>query len=43
MEKHGVDNIPITQSKETEKLKECMRTFSEQIEKSPANILLKDI
>ena len=42
-EHHGSDNIPVSSSKEMEKLSECLKTFGEVIEKSPANVLLKEI
>ena len=40
---HGSDNIPVSKSKEFEKLSECLRSFSDLIERSPANMRLKDI
>ncbi len=43
IEHHGNDNIPVSSSKELEKLSECLKAFSEAIEKSPANMLLKEI
>ena len=43
IEHHGSDNIPVSDSKEMEKLSECLKTFGEVIEKSPANMLLKEI
>lgn len=43
VEHHGNDNIPVSNSKEMEKLSECLKTFGEVIEKSPANMLLKEI
>lgn len=43
LEQQGSDNIPIAKSREIERLSECLRTFGEVIEKSPANMLLKEI
>ena len=43
IEHHGSDDIPVSGSKEMEKLSECLKTFGEVIEKSPANMLLKEI
>ncbi|MBU1048098.1 MAG: YihY/virulence factor BrkB family protein, partial [Candidatus Omnitrophica bacterium] len=43
MEKRGSDNIPIIKSQELDRISECLQTFNQTIEKSPANILLKDI
>ncbi|UCC94639.1 MAG: YihY/virulence factor BrkB family protein [Candidatus Omnitrophota bacterium] len=43
LEKRGVDNIPIAQTKESKVLSESLSTFATLIEKSSANMLLKDI
>jgi membrane protein len=43
LEQRGVDNIPIAQTRELKTLSETLQTFSDTIEKSPANRLLKDI
>lgn len=39
----GVDNVPILQTKEFKTLSETLKAFGDTIEKSSANILLKDI
>jgi membrane protein len=43
LEQKGVDNIPVAQTPELQSLSEALATFSDEIEKSPANLLLKDI
>ena len=43
LEQKGVDNIPVAQTPELQSLSEVLWTFSAEIEKSPANLLLKDI
>jgi len=43
LEQKGVDNIPVAQTPELQSLAEVLWTFSAEIEKSPANLLLKDI
>ena len=43
LEQKGVDNIPVAQTPELQSLSEVLATFSDEIEKSPANLLLKDI
>jgi len=43
LERIGVDNIPVTQTTELKVLSETLQTFSDIIEKSPSNRLLKDI
>jgi len=43
MEKRGSDNIPVVESKELGKINECLKEFGRTLEKSPANVLLKDI
>jgi hypothetical protein len=43
LEQRGVDNIPVAQTAELSHLSETLKTLNEEIEKSPANRLLKDI
>ena len=43
LEQHGINTIPVAQSEELEKISECLKAFGDLIEKSPANIRLKDI
>jgi membrane protein len=43
LERIGVDNIPVAQTTELKVLSETLQTFSDIIEKSPSNRLLKDI
>lgn len=43
LEEHGSDNIPVARSRELETLDKCLKTFGETLERSPANVLLKDI
>ena len=43
LEKRGSHNIPLVDSVELEKIKECMKTFSDITETSSANIPLKNI
>jgi len=43
LDQKGVDNIPIAQTAELKSLSEVLKLFSNEIEKSPANRLLKDI
>ena len=43
LEQKGEDTIPIEKSKELDRIGESLRNFSESVEKSPGNILLKDI
>jgi membrane protein len=43
LEQRGNSDIPVGQISELEKLSNCLRTFAEDIEKSPANILLQDL
>ncbi len=43
LDRRGTDNIPITSSEELEKLSNCLKEFSDARNKSPANMLLKDI
>jgi len=43
LEQRGVDDIPVALTDELKKLSETMRTFCKEIERSPANRLLKDL
>jgi len=43
LDKRGVDNIPIAESEEMKKITRCLKTFNETIDKSSANVLLRDI
>jgi len=43
MEQKGVNNIPIAQTAELTSLSKALKTMNDEIEKSPANRLLKDI
>jgi len=43
LEQRGNSTIPVGQRSELEKLSDCLKTFAGDIEKSPANILLKDL
>jgi len=43
LEQHGCDSIPVAESKELEKISECLRALGEITEKSPANMQLKNI
>jgi len=43
LEQRGNSAIPIGQTSELDKLSECLSTFAADIEKSPANILLRDL
>ena len=43
LERQGSDNIPVMKSKELEKLSGCLQAFDAVVEKSPANMRLKDI
>ncbi|MFZ0484068.1 MAG: YihY/virulence factor BrkB family protein [Desulfobacterales bacterium] len=43
LEQKGVDNIPVAQTAELKHLSELLKTLNDEIEKSPANRLLKDI
>jgi membrane protein len=43
MEQRGSDNIPVVKSEELDKISESLKAFDQAIEKSPANIPLKDI
>jgi membrane protein len=43
LEEQGSSAIPVAQTSELHKLSDCLSTFASHIEKSPANILLKDL
>ena len=43
MEHNGTDNVPVSSPNELEKLSRCLKDFGVIIEKSPANVLLKNI
>jgi membrane protein len=43
LEQRGTSNIPVAKSDELEKLSDSLRQFDEIIEKSPANMLLKNL
>jgi membrane protein len=43
LEQQGSSAIPVKQTSELNKLSDCLSTFAGDIEKSPANILLKDL
>jgi membrane protein len=43
LDERGSADIPVAESGELEKLSECLNTFGETIEKSPANVSLMDI
>ncbi|MFC1813058.1 YihY/virulence factor BrkB family protein [Thermodesulfobacteriota bacterium] len=43
LEHAGIDDIPMAQTTELQTLSETLKTFGDEIEKSPANRLLKDI
>jgi membrane protein len=43
LNKRGSNNIPVAESKEIDKLSASLKTFSDIIEKSPANISLRNL
>ncbi len=43
LEQQGTSNIPVAGSGELDKLSDCLQQFGEAIEKSPANVLLKNL
>ncbi|MGB2690056.1 MAG: YhjD/YihY/BrkB family envelope integrity protein [Desulfobacterales bacterium] len=43
LEQNGIDNIPVAQTAELRYLSEALKTLNDEIEKSPANRLLKDL
>ena len=43
LENRGSDNIPVIKSEELDKISGCLEEFGKTIEKSSANVLLRDI
>ncbi len=43
LDKRGTNTVPVAESSELKKLAECLDTFSDTLDKLPANISLKDI
>jgi membrane protein len=43
LDRRGSDDIPVAESSELDKLSECLEAFGDVIEKSPANISLKNL
>lgn len=43
LDRHGADFIPVARTEELERLEKSLKDFGEAIEKSPANLRLKDI
>ena len=43
LEHNGIDDIPVAQSQELKRISECLKDFGDLIEKSPANMQLKNI
>jgi membrane protein len=43
LERRGTSSIPVLRSAEMDKLSDCLRQFDATIEKSPANVLLKNL
>jgi membrane protein len=43
LEQRGTSSIPVLRSAEMDKLSDCLRQFDATIEKSPANVLLKNL
>ena len=43
LDQRGSDDIPVAESAELDKLSECLNAFGKAVEKSPANIPLKDL
>jgi membrane protein len=43
MRERGTSNIPVVKSGVLDKLSDCLKQFSETIDKSPANVLLKNL
>jgi len=43
LEQQGISAIPVGKTSELDKLSDCLSTFAADIERSPANILLKDL
>jgi membrane protein len=43
LDKRGTSDLPMEQTNELKKISECLKAFAGDLEKSPANILLRDI
>jgi membrane protein len=43
LERRGTSSIPVLRSAEMDKLSDCLRQFDATLEKSPANVLLKNL
>lgn len=43
LEHHGTSDIPVAKMGEVDKLANCLKQFGETVEKSPANVLLKNL
>lgn len=43
LERRGSDHLPVAKSEELGKLSDCLKALGELVEKSPSNVLLKDI
>ncbi|MFQ5486745.1 MAG: YihY/virulence factor BrkB family protein [Desulfobacterales bacterium] len=43
MEKRGIDNLPVAQTKELQALSDSLKAFADTVAKSPENRLIKDI
>jgi membrane protein len=43
LERRGTESIPVLRSAEMDKLSDCLRQFDATLEKSPANVLLKNL
>jgi membrane protein len=43
LENHGTDNVPVARTEDLEKISKSLKTFDEEIKKSPANLRLVDI
>jgi membrane protein len=43
MEQRGSDHIPVAESEELSRLSDCLKALGELVEKSPSNVLLKEI
>ena len=43
LERRGSDHLPVAKSEELDKLSDCLKALGELVEKSPSNVLLKEI
>jgi len=43
LDRRGVDRIPVAATEELQRIEQSLKAFGEAIEKSPANLRLKDI